>query len=227
MQVRLCSLSYYWISGSLTILGFDGIDYNIQHIFCRMLFLKITSKLIKNWRHLTRTAVVTVPYFLSTINNLPLSAWLWRSTPEPQTTERGSIVLSHHVGTLSSLVARTGWHMSGIQTQVRIMFSVIEKPVGLTVFCIVAAASCFVLSGDQVAVYSELCYPTALHGVSFHPHENMVAFCAFGQSQPVHVYLYDRKGLWKTRDECHFFLRDPAPESLINCAFLPLKYKVS
>lgn len=46
---------------------------------------------------------------------------------------------------------------------------------------------------DQVAVYSELCYPTALHGVSFHPHENMVAFCAFGQSQPVHVYLYDRK----------------------------------
>ncbi|XP_041667936.1 jouberin [Cheilinus undulatus] len=48
-------------------------------------------------------------------------------------------------------------------------------------------------TGDQVAVYSEFCYPTALHGVSFHPHENMVAFCAFGQSQPVHVYLYDRK----------------------------------
>ncbi|XP_071381606.1 jouberin isoform X1 [Centroberyx affinis] len=48
-------------------------------------------------------------------------------------------------------------------------------------------------TGDQVAVYSELCYPTALRGVAFHPHENMVAFCAFGQSQPVHVYLYDRK----------------------------------
>ncbi|XP_067336289.1 jouberin isoform X2 [Channa argus] len=48
-------------------------------------------------------------------------------------------------------------------------------------------------TGDQVAVYSELCYPTALHGVTFHPHENMVAFCAFGQSQPIHVYLYDRK----------------------------------
>lgn len=66
----------------------------------------------------------------------------------------------------------------------------------LTVLCIVApAVSCFVSPGDQVAVYSELCYPTALHGTSFHPHENMVAFCAFGQSQPVHVYLYDRKGL--------------------------------
>lgn len=48
--------------------------------------------------------------------------------------------------------------------------------------------------GDQVAVYSELCYPTALHGVSFHPHEHMVAFCAFGPSQPVHVYQYDRRG---------------------------------
>ncbi|XP_046907714.1 jouberin [Hypomesus transpacificus] len=48
-------------------------------------------------------------------------------------------------------------------------------------------------TGDQVAVYSELCYPTALRGVAFHPLENMVAFCAFGQSQPVHVYVYDRK----------------------------------
>uniref|UniRef100_A0A3Q0SS79 Abelson helper integration site 1 n=1 Tax=Amphilophus citrinellus TaxID=61819 RepID=A0A3Q0SS79_AMPCI len=54
-------------------------------------------------------------------------------------------------------------------------------------------------TGDQVAVYSELCYPTALHGVSFHPHENMVAFCAFGQSQPVHVYLYDRKASADTK----------------------------
>ncbi|XP_042356979.1 jouberin isoform X2 [Plectropomus leopardus] len=48
-------------------------------------------------------------------------------------------------------------------------------------------------TGDQVAVFSELCYPTALHGVAFHPHENMVAFSAFGQGQPVLVYVYDRK----------------------------------
>ncbi|XP_023695063.2 jouberin isoform X1 [Paramormyrops kingsleyae] len=48
-------------------------------------------------------------------------------------------------------------------------------------------------TGDQVAVYSELCYPTPLRDVAFHPHENMVAFCAFGESQPVHVYIYDRK----------------------------------
>ncbi|XP_051942989.1 jouberin isoform X3 [Hippocampus zosterae] len=48
-------------------------------------------------------------------------------------------------------------------------------------------------SGDQVAVYSELCYSSPLCGVSFHPHENMVAFCAFGESQPVQLYLHDRK----------------------------------
>ncbi|XP_051503141.1 jouberin [Myxocyprinus asiaticus] len=48
-------------------------------------------------------------------------------------------------------------------------------------------------TGDQVAVYSELCYTSALRAVAFHPHENMVAFCAFGQNQPIHLYLYDRK----------------------------------
>lgn len=51
-------------------------------------------------------------------------------------------------------------------------------------------------TGDAVAVYSELCYPTALHGVAFHPHENMVAFCAFGPHQPIHTYLYDHKGVF-------------------------------
>ncbi|XP_073726052.1 jouberin isoform X2 [Misgurnus anguillicaudatus] len=48
-------------------------------------------------------------------------------------------------------------------------------------------------TGDQVAVYSELSYSSALRAVAFHPHENMVAFCAFGQNQPIHIYVYDRK----------------------------------
>uniref|UniRef100_A0A8C1SI20 Abelson helper integration site 1 n=1 Tax=Cyprinus carpio TaxID=7962 RepID=A0A8C1SI20_CYPCA len=48
-------------------------------------------------------------------------------------------------------------------------------------------------TGDQVAVYSELCYTSGLRAVAFHPHENMVAFCSFGQNQPIHLYLYDRK----------------------------------
>uniref|UniRef100_A0A671NF49 Abelson helper integration site 1 n=1 Tax=Sinocyclocheilus anshuiensis TaxID=1608454 RepID=A0A671NF49_9TELE len=46
---------------------------------------------------------------------------------------------------------------------------------------------------DQVAVYSELCYSSALRAVAFHPHENMVAFSSFGQNQPIHLYLFDRK----------------------------------
>lgn len=44
-------------------------------------------------------------------------------------------------------------------------------------------------TGVLVAIYSELWYTTGVHGVAFHPHENMVAFCAFGQ--PIHVYMYD------------------------------------
>ncbi|XP_063765141.1 jouberin isoform X3 [Eleginops maclovinus] len=47
-------------------------------------------------------------------------------------------------------------------------------------------------TGDQLAVYSELCFSTALHGVCFHPHENMVAFSAFGQGQLIQLYLHDR-----------------------------------
>lgn len=175
----------------------------ILFVWCR------SSKLILSWWRLTSTASGTC--CLSTMH-LPLSAWPWRSTLGPQTTERGSIAPSHHVGTSSSLAARMGWRMSGTQTQVSIMFKcAVQKGSD----CVLQSAGRFVSTGDQVAVYSELCYPTALHGVCFHPHENMVAFCAFGQRQPVHVYLYDRKGLWRI---LFFSLCDPTPESLIEHA---------
>ncbi|XP_063773447.1 jouberin isoform X2 [Pseudophryne corroboree] len=48
-------------------------------------------------------------------------------------------------------------------------------------------------TGDQVAKYSELSYTAPLRDVAFHPHEHMVAFCAFGQSQPILIYIYDVK----------------------------------
>ncbi|KAJ1154756.1 hypothetical protein NDU88_007499 [Pleurodeles waltl] len=48
-------------------------------------------------------------------------------------------------------------------------------------------------TGDQVAKYSDLSYTSPLRDVAFHPHEHMVAFCAFGQSQPILVYIYDHK----------------------------------
>ncbi|XP_036621779.1 jouberin [Trichosurus vulpecula] len=48
-------------------------------------------------------------------------------------------------------------------------------------------------TGDQVAMYSELSYTSPLRDVAFHPHEHMVAFCAFGQNEPILVYIYDYK----------------------------------
>ncbi|XP_071662621.1 jouberin isoform X2 [Patagioenas fasciata] len=48
-------------------------------------------------------------------------------------------------------------------------------------------------TGDQVAIYSELSFTSALRDVAFHPHEHMVSFCAFGQNQPILVYIYDYK----------------------------------
>ncbi|XP_056422576.1 jouberin isoform X2 [Hyla sarda] len=48
-------------------------------------------------------------------------------------------------------------------------------------------------TGDQVAKYTELSYTAPLRDVAFHPHEHMVAFCAFGLSQPIIVYIYDYK----------------------------------
>ncbi|NWI49610.1 AHI1 protein, partial [Calyptomena viridis] len=49
-------------------------------------------------------------------------------------------------------------------------------------------------TGDQVAIYSELFFTSPLRDVAFHPHEHMVSFCAFGQNQPILVYIYDYKG---------------------------------
>ncbi|XP_071997576.1 jouberin isoform X2 [Engystomops pustulosus] len=48
-------------------------------------------------------------------------------------------------------------------------------------------------TGDQVAKYTDLSYTAPLRDVAFHPHEHMVAFCAFGPSQPIIVYIYDYK----------------------------------
>ncbi|KAM9316683.1 jouberin [Gastrophryne carolinensis] len=48
-------------------------------------------------------------------------------------------------------------------------------------------------TGDQVAKYSKLSYLAPVRDVAFHPHEHMVAFCAFGQNQPILIYIYDYK----------------------------------
>ncbi|KAL7987741.1 hypothetical protein Chor_006660 [Crotalus horridus] len=50
-------------------------------------------------------------------------------------------------------------------------------------------------TGDQVAMYPDLSFTSPLRDVAFHPLEHMVAFCAFGQNQPILVYIYDYKAL--------------------------------
>lgn len=54
--------------------------------------------------------------------------------------------------------------------------------------------SIFPFVGDQVAMYSDLSFTFPVRDVAFHPHEHMVSFCAFGQNQPILVYIYDYKG---------------------------------
>ncbi|XP_010624853.1 jouberin isoform X5 [Fukomys damarensis] len=46
-------------------------------------------------------------------------------------------------------------------------------------------------TGEQVAVYSDLPFKSPIRDISYHPFENMVAFCAFGQNEPVLLYIYD------------------------------------
>ncbi|XP_043855754.1 jouberin [Dromiciops gliroides] len=48
-------------------------------------------------------------------------------------------------------------------------------------------------TGDQVAMYSDLSFTSPLRDVAFHPYEHMVAFCAFGQNEPILIYIYDYK----------------------------------
>ncbi|XP_059033468.1 jouberin isoform X3 [Mustela lutreola] len=46
-------------------------------------------------------------------------------------------------------------------------------------------------TGEQVAVYSDLPFKSPIRDISYHPLENMVAFCAFGQNEPILLYIYD------------------------------------
>uniref|UniRef100_A0A452SM43 Abelson helper integration site 1 n=1 Tax=Ursus americanus TaxID=9643 RepID=A0A452SM43_URSAM len=46
-------------------------------------------------------------------------------------------------------------------------------------------------TGEQVAMYSDLPLKSPIRDISYHPLENMVAFCAFGQNEPVLLYIYD------------------------------------
>ena len=51
---------------------------------------------------------------------------------------------------------------------------------------------CF--SGDLLKVYNELGYTAAVSDVDFHPHDNIIAFCSFGQNHPVLLYQSKQTG---------------------------------
>ncbi|XP_066866957.1 jouberin isoform X9 [Kogia breviceps] len=46
-------------------------------------------------------------------------------------------------------------------------------------------------TGEQVAMYSDLPFKSPVRDIAYHPLENMVAFCAFGQNEPILLYVYD------------------------------------
>ncbi|XP_037376333.1 jouberin [Talpa occidentalis] len=46
-------------------------------------------------------------------------------------------------------------------------------------------------TGEQVAVYSDLPFKSPVRDISYHPLENLAAFCAFGQNEPILLYIYD------------------------------------
>jgi WD40 repeat protein len=52
-------------------------------------------------------------------------------------------------------------------------------------------------SGDLVKVYNELGYTAAVSDIDFHPHDNIIAFCSFGQNHPLILYQFQHTG-WLT-----------------------------
>jgi len=52
----------------------------------------------------------------------------------------------------------------------------------------------FVVTGDLVYTYFFLRYNNPVTDVAFHPFDNMVAFCSYGESHLVKMYTYDYKG---------------------------------
>lgn len=53
-------------------------------------------------------------------------------------------------------------------------------------------------------MYSDLPFKSPVRDISYHPLENMVAFCAFGQNEPVLLYIYDFHGKF-TADKKRIF----------------------
>jgi len=61
----------------------------------------------------------------------------------------------------------------------------------------VQTGECFVV-GDLVYTYLSLGYRNPVTDAAFHPFENMVAFCSYGECHLIKIYTYDYKGNLQT-----------------------------
>ena len=43
-------------------------------------------------------------------------------------------------------------------------------------------------------VYNDLGFTAAVSDIDFHPHDNIVVFCSFGQNHPVILYHFKHSG---------------------------------
>ncbi|TKC35075.1 hypothetical protein EI555_013129, partial [Monodon monoceros] len=67
-------------------------------------------------------------------------------------------------------------------------------------------------TGEQVAMYSDLPFKSPIRDIAYHPLENMVAFCAFGQNEPILLYIYDFHDKDLLRKTTLFFYNCLRPE---------------
>uniref|UniRef100_A0A8C4NB42 Abelson helper integration site 1 n=1 Tax=Eptatretus burgeri TaxID=7764 RepID=A0A8C4NB42_EPTBU len=49
-------------------------------------------------------------------------------------------------------------------------------------------------TGDKVTMYSDLGFSVPARDVAYHPHDHLVAFCAYGENHRVLLYSYDHSG---------------------------------
>ncbi|KAI8483615.1 Jouberin [Branchiostoma belcheri] len=66
-------------------------------------------------------------------------------------------------------------------------------------------------TGDKVAVYRELGYQNTVCGMDFHPHDHMVAFCCYGDNNPILIYTYDQKAAHRA---LHLYQETPPPDKI-------------
>ena len=81
----------------------------------------------------------------------------------------------------------------------------------------------FFFAGDLVKVYNELGYTAAVSDIDFHPHDNIVAFCSFGQNHPVILYQSQQTGWWNIHSySCNIIIHSSFKTILVLASFFDI-----